>query len=76
MCSWEEYWRRPPGVKAISVKGIRDLAARILSAFLDVSANVDLHRLPEPVSEQSFWDQKQEELCCPVQWISGRQPQH
>jgi glycogen debranching enzyme len=31
----------------ISNYGFRDLAARILSAFLDVSANVDLHRLPE-----------------------------
>ncbi len=27
--AWEEYWRRPPGVKTISVKGIRDLAARM-----------------------------------------------
>jgi glycogen debranching enzyme len=31
----------------ISNYGFRDLAARILSAFLDVSAHVDLHRLPE-----------------------------
>ena len=27
--AWEEYWRRPPGVKTITVKGIRDLAARM-----------------------------------------------
>jgi ABC-type transport system substrate-binding protein len=26
---WEEYWRRPPGVKTIVVKAIRDLAARM-----------------------------------------------
>jgi len=31
----------------ISNYGYRDLAARILSALLDVSAHVDLHRLPE-----------------------------
>jgi peptide/nickel transport system substrate-binding protein len=27
--AWPEYWRRPPGVKTITVKGIRDLAARM-----------------------------------------------
>jgi peptide/nickel transport system substrate-binding protein len=27
--AWQEYWRRPPGVKTISIKGIRDLAARM-----------------------------------------------
>jgi peptide/nickel transport system substrate-binding protein len=27
--AWEGYWRRPPGVKTIIVKGIRDLAARM-----------------------------------------------
>lgn len=27
--AWEEYWRRPPGVKHLSVRGIRDLAARM-----------------------------------------------
>jgi peptide/nickel transport system substrate-binding protein len=27
--AWPEYWRRPPGVKTITVKGIRDLAARL-----------------------------------------------
>ena len=27
--AWEEYWRRPPGVKTIVVKGIRDLTARM-----------------------------------------------
>jgi peptide/nickel transport system substrate-binding protein len=27
--AWEAYWRRPPGVKTITVKGIRDLAARM-----------------------------------------------
>lgn len=31
----------------ISNYGFRDLAARILSGFMDVSAHVDLHRLPE-----------------------------
>jgi len=31
----------------ISNYGFRDLAARILSGFMDVSANVELHRLPE-----------------------------
>jgi glycogen debranching enzyme len=31
----------------ISRYGFRDLAARILSGFMDVSANVELHRLPE-----------------------------
>jgi glycogen debranching enzyme len=31
----------------ISNYGFRDLAARILSSFMDVSANVELHRLPE-----------------------------
>lgn len=27
--AWEDYWRRPPGVKSIVVKGIRDLTARL-----------------------------------------------
>jgi peptide/nickel transport system substrate-binding protein len=27
--AWEAYWRRPPGVQTIVVKGIRDLAARM-----------------------------------------------
>ncbi len=27
--AWQEYWRRPPGVKTITVKGIRDLTARM-----------------------------------------------
>jgi len=27
--AWNEYWRRAPGVKAINVRGIRDLAARM-----------------------------------------------
>jgi len=27
--AWDGYWHRPPGVKAIVVKGIRDLAARM-----------------------------------------------
>ncbi len=27
--AWEGYWRRPPGVKTIVVKGVRDLAARM-----------------------------------------------
>ena len=27
--AWDEYWRRPPGVKFINVRGIRDLAGRV-----------------------------------------------
>ena len=27
--AWDEYWRRPPGVKHLTVRGIRDLAARM-----------------------------------------------
>lgn len=27
--AWDEYWRRSPGVKSLTVKGIRDLAARM-----------------------------------------------
>jgi peptide/nickel transport system substrate-binding protein len=27
--AWEDYWRRPPGVKTISVRGLRELAARM-----------------------------------------------
>ncbi|HSF04621.1 MAG TPA: ABC transporter substrate-binding protein [Methylomirabilota bacterium] len=27
--AWDEYWRRAPGVRAINVRGIRDLAARM-----------------------------------------------
>ena len=27
--AWNQYWRRPPGVKSINVRGIRDLAARM-----------------------------------------------
>jgi peptide/nickel transport system substrate-binding protein len=27
--AWDEYWRRTPGVKALTVRGIRDLAARM-----------------------------------------------
>ncbi len=27
--AWDEYWRRPPGVRAINVRSIRDLAGRM-----------------------------------------------
>jgi peptide/nickel transport system substrate-binding protein len=33
--AWEDYWRRPPGVKTIVVKGIRDLAARMAGLQTD-----------------------------------------
>ena len=59
----------------ISNYGFRDMAARILSAFTDVSSYVDLHRLPELLCGL---DQRSGEgptlypvACAPQAWAAG-----
>jgi glycogen debranching enzyme len=59
----------------ISNYGFRDLAARILSGFMDVSANIDLHRLPELLCglERRFGEGPTlyPVACAPQAWAAG-----
>jgi peptide/nickel transport system substrate-binding protein len=58
--AWEEYWRRPPGVKTISVKGIRDLAARVAglqTGELDLTYGLTGKLLPRVMADAKLrWD--------------------
>ncbi len=58
--AWEEYWRRPPGVKTIVVKGIRDLAARMAglqTGELDVAYGMTGKLLARVMADPNLrWD--------------------
>jgi peptide/nickel transport system substrate-binding protein len=58
--AWEAYWRRPPGVKTIVVKGIRDLAARMAglqTGELDLAYGMTGKLLPKLMTDPKLrWD--------------------
>jgi peptide/nickel transport system substrate-binding protein len=58
--AWEEYWRRPPAVKAIIVKGIRDLVARMAglqTGELDLAYGMTGKLLPRLMADRNLrWD--------------------
>src|SRR5262250_2899908 len=60
--AWAEYWRRPPGVKTITVKGIRDLAARMAglkTGELDLTYCMAVKLLSRVMADPKLrWDRK------------------
>lgn len=58
--AWDEYWRRPPGVKNLTVRGIRDLAARMAglqTGELDVSYGMTGKLLQRVMADPKLrWD--------------------
>jgi peptide/nickel transport system substrate-binding protein len=52
--AWEEYWRRPPGVKHLTVRVVKDLAARVAglqTGELDVAYGMTGKLLPRVMAD-------------------------
>jgi peptide/nickel transport system substrate-binding protein len=52
--AWDDYWRRPPGVRTVNVRGIKDLAARVAglgTGELDVAYGMTGKLLPRVMAD-------------------------